>query len=160
MPRKSRMLDNVEALIELCLTEPSQASVLRKMGYTNSPGNYRTLHRVADQFNIVLPDGTGTQLALASTTLSLEAILVENSSYGHGQNLKRRLLKAGLLEDKCYNIECSLKSPFWLGKRIVFQLEHINGNRRDNRIENLELLCPNCHSQTETFCKGLKWRKI
>lgn len=40
----------------------------------------------------------------------------------------------------------------WNSKKLVLQLDHINGIHNDNRIENLRLLCPNCHSQTDTFC--------
>ncbi|WP_442911560.1 HNH endonuclease [Lachnospira sp.] len=41
----------------------------------------------------------------------------------------------------------------WLGNPITIQLHHINGDREDNRLENLIMLCPNCHSQTHNFCK-------
>lgn len=76
----------------------------------------------------------------------LEEILVKESSYGRGP-LKRRLLQGGLLRDVCY--ECGLTD--WQGKPITLQLDHINGVNDDNRLENLRLLCPNCHSQTKTF---------
>ncbi|GAA2982530.1 hypothetical protein Sfulv_21910 [Streptomyces fulvorobeus] len=42
----------------------------------------------------------------------------------------------------------------WQGKRLVLEIDHINGDRLDNRRENLRYLCPSCHSQTETFAKG------
>lgn len=63
------------------------------------------------------------------------------------QNIKQRLIRAGILENRCQ--ECGLSE--WRGKRLSVQIDHINGIRNDNRLENLRMLCPNCHSQTETF---------
>lgn len=40
----------------------------------------------------------------------------------------------------------------WNGKKLSLQLDHINGDHSDNRLENLRFLCPNCHTQTETYC--------
>jgi hypothetical protein len=82
--------------------------------------------------------------------ISLEDLLVENRKQTNRGYLKARLLKEGLLENKCYGINCNITDS-WLGKPLVLQLEHINGHNKDNRIENLCLLCPNCHSQTPTF---------
>jgi len=47
----------------------------------------------------------------------------------------------------------------WQGKLIRFHLDHINGNHTDNTVENLRLLCPNCHSQTDTYCRGSTRKK-
>lgn len=47
--------------------------------------------------------------------------------------------------------KCGINS--WMGNIISLQIHHINGNRYDNRLENLQVLCPNCHSQTDNFCK-------
>lgn len=62
-------------------------------------------------------------------------------------NLKLRLLGAGIKEACCE--VCGLVE--WRGEPIAFQLHHINGNGQDNRLDNLALLCPNCHSQTDTW---------
>lgn len=62
-------------------------------------------------------------------------------------NVKRRLLAAGLLENRCQ--ECGLSE--WLGEPLCVQIDHVNGVRDDYRLENLRMLCPNCHSQTETY---------
>lgn len=80
--------------------------------------------------------------------IPIEEVLIENSTYAR-QHLKRRLLKEGLLTDVC--AECGL-AEVWNGKPIVLHLDHINGTNNDNRLENLRLLCPNCHSQTKTYC--------
>jgi DNA-binding CsgD family transcriptional regulator/5-methylcytosine-specific restriction endonuclease McrA len=62
-------------------------------------------------------------------------------------NLKRRLLKARVLHPRCR--ECGIED--WRGQPLALELHHINGERHDNRLENLALLCPNCHSQTGTW---------
>jgi RNA polymerase subunit RPABC4/transcription elongation factor Spt4 len=83
---------------------------------------------------------------------SLDELLIENSTYsGNSGRLKKRLFEAGLLIEKC--AICNLE-PHWCGKKLTLQLDHINGNNKDNRIENLRILCPNCHTQTETYNKG------
>lgn len=79
--------------------------------------------------------------------IPLSNILVEDSTYTTIWRLKRRLLRAGILEYRCY--VCGLTE--WNGQPLSLQLDHINGVHLDHRIENLRLLCPNCHSQTETF---------
>lgn len=82
--------------------------------------------------------------------IPLDDILIKNSSYNWSSNLKKRLLKDNLLEYKCYS--CGIID--WQGKDLSLQLEHKNGDHSDNRLNNLELLCPNCHSQTKTFCRA------
>lgn len=64
------------------------------------------------------------------------------------QTLKNRLIKEGMLKEECS--ECGI-GPIWNDKPIVLEMDHINGKRRDHRLENLRILCPNCHSQTPTF---------
>ena len=62
-------------------------------------------------------------------------------------HLKGRLLAAGLKEKRCRR--CGIEE--WLGEPLAMALHHVNGEGTDNRLENLMMLCPNCHSQTENF---------
>lgn len=68
----------------------------------------------------------------------------------HSTHMKSLLFKFELKSNCCE--KCGLNDE-WQGKKIVLHLEHINGNHFDNRLENLKILCPNCHSQTETYSK-------
>lgn len=76
----------------------------------------------------------------------LDELLVQNSQYGL-YRLKRRLFEAGLKSAKCEECGWSKMSP---DGRIPIELDHINGDRYDNRLENLRILCPNCHSMKST----------
>ena len=61
--------------------------------------------------------------------------------------LKNRLIKENIKRDECES--CGLSE--WLGKKLTIELDHIDGDSRNHRLENLRMLCPNCHSQTLTF---------
>jgi hypothetical protein len=75
-----------------------------------------------------------------------EAVFVQGARRDRG-HLKHRLRQEGLLSDACE--DCGLKA--WRGQPLTLQLHHRNGDGSDNRIENLILLCANCHSQTENW---------
>jgi hypothetical protein len=62
-------------------------------------------------------------------------------------HIKQRLLKAGLKSNHCEG--CGLNQ--WMGAALSLALHHVNGDKHDNRLVNLQLLCPNCHSQTDNF---------
>jgi DNA-binding transcriptional ArsR family regulator len=76
----------------------------------------------------------------------LEELLVAGVYRGR-HNIKLRLLDAGLKASRCER--CGLET--WRGRPLSLALHHVNGDRLDNRLENLRLLCPNCHSQTDNF---------
>lgn len=78
--------------------------------------------------------------------ISLSEILIKDSYY-NSHRLKKRLIEENYFEHKCN--KCLLSK--WNELLIPLELEHKNGNNQDNRLENLELLCPNCHAQTQTY---------
>lgn len=77
----------------------------------------------------------------------IEKVFCENSTTGRG-SIKKRILYFKLIEYKCS--DCNI-TTIWNNKPIVLHLDHINGINSDNRLENLRFLCPNCHSQTDTY---------
>lgn len=81
-----------------------------------------------------------------SHLIPIEVLLVRGrvTSRGH---LKVRLVAAGLKGERCE--ECGISE--WLDEPLSMQLHHVNGDGTDNRLENLQFLCPNCHSQTDTY---------
>jgi 5-methylcytosine-specific restriction endonuclease McrA len=74
----------------------------------------------------------------------------------HRSSIKRRLLKEGILKNEC----CRCGITTWREKRLSIQIDHINGINNDYRLENLRMLCPNCHSLTDTHGGKNRRRKI
>jgi hypothetical protein len=130
----------------------SFAEVLRKLDIDPRGRNYNVVKDAIDELSIDISHFLGKAhfKNTKQKTIPWSEILVKNSHSILGTDRKRRLIKEGLLQNRCYGDNCGINS--WLGKSLSLQLDHINGDNTDNRIENIRLLCPNCHSQTETFC--------
>lgn len=77
----------------------------------------------------------------------LEEILQVGPRLASSSDLRRRLLAEGLRQHRCEGCELSE----WAGRPIPLELDHVNGDRHDNRLENLRVLCPNCHALTPTY---------
>jgi hypothetical protein len=142
-----------EQFIQAIANNKSWRQVLFSLGLKEGGGTYVYIKNLAKKLNLSTSHMTGQgwncgeRYKNPKPVKDLEDILVEDSDY-HNQNfLKKRLWREGLLKKECY--VCGISD--WLGTPLTLQIDHINGKRQDNRIENLQILCPNCHSQTKTF---------
>lgn len=141
-----------EQLEEAVRNSLSIAQVCRLVGIRPVGGNYKTLKEKFELYNIDTSHftGQGWNVGLKfkpNKPKEMSEILVENSTYLNSNNLRQRLIKEGYKEHKCEH--CGLTE--WQGEPIKLELHHINGDNTDNRLENLQLLCSNCHSKTDNF---------
>jgi hypothetical protein len=149
------------AIRTACQGAVSAAEALRALGVPLA-ANHRRLREACERFGVDYPRfdaSVGPKGRFDSRTpiTPLSEILVEDSCYSKFGVLKRRLIDSGMLLNEC--ALCHL-GPEWQGKPLTLQLDHINGVRTDNRIGNLRLLCPNCHSQTVTFARRKDTRVV
>jgi hypothetical protein len=123
--------------------------VLEKLGVKAAGGNYHVFHRATRHFNLDTSHFTGSNLrgrTFPQRSRPVSDYLVKNSTI-QSFKLKRHLLRNGLLDPVCS--DCGLST--WRGQPIPLELDHRNGDNRDNEFSNLRLLCPNCHAFTPTY---------
>lgn len=128
----------------------SIAEVLRKMGYAGAGGNYQTCHKRIQRLNLDTSHFVGQGSNKGKTFGPKRPIedYLSNSQSINSVELKRRLIQENIFEHKCYS--CNLTE--WLGELIPIELHHIDGNNKNNNLNNLQILCPNCHAKTDTYC--------
>lgn len=137
-----------EELTEISKTALSYSDILRSFGYVRSGANTSKLKKLLNEYGIMFTTRNGAKFhGIRKSQVPIEDILANKVPY-ESKHLKVRLIKSGILEAKCSNCGCG---DSWFGKPLTLQLDYINGNHEDNSLENLRLLCPNCHSQTPTW---------
>lgn len=141
--------ERIQSIIKDC---NSLSETLSKLGIPNVGGNTCTLRKKLEEYNIDYSHFTyGSKSKKCKTYISVKEYLDINKNI-QTNKLKNKLLQEGLKENKCENPNCHCKDGYWLDHLLVCQLYHINGIRTDNRFKNLQMLCPNCHSQTDNYC--------
>lgn len=139
-------------LQELIDSSNSIKEIFEKVGLTaKGTGTYVTFYKRVESLGLDISDikrraRNSQNKKIKKDKTPLSEILVENSAYSRG-SLKKRLLLENILQNVC---SICGQLPEWNGKPLTLQLDHINGISNDNRIENLRIVCPHCHSQLET----------
>ena len=138
-----------EEFIEAVRTSKSIRECLLKLGLVASGGNYSCFHRRVKELNLSIGHFQDPRYWNKGRKFPPKRDIQEyfNGVPISSNNLKLRLLREGYKEHKC---ECCGLTE-WMNKSIPIELDHINGNSEDNRLENLQILCPNCHAQTITY---------
>ena len=144
--------DRKQYYIDLIKNSYSLREVCLKANIVDTTGNYNTLKQIIKDENIDITHFK-RQNVYKQESHNIEYYLVKGSRIT-SYRLKNRLLKEGIKERKC---ECCGLTE-WLGQPINLEPHHLNGDSTDNRIENIKLYCPNCHSYTENY--GGKNQKI
>jgi 5-methylcytosine-specific restriction endonuclease McrA len=137
-----------EEMKEVLETSKSLREVIIKFNLSpNGSGGYRNIKNKIINLDLEIPKYNYYGSGYLKNKLKDDEVFIENSTYPR-QKLKQRIIKNKLLKYECQ--KCNLKDV-WQGEEISLQLDHINGVNDDNRLENLRFLCPNCHSQTNSY---------
>jgi hypothetical protein len=146
-----------EWLEKLCKNSYSYAEVLRKAGRKQAGGNQATLKKKIEEFNIDISHFTGQKWQESPNQnpqdytnrekYNLEEIFIKNSPVTQ-KVMRGYVRRHNLLEYKCVKCGCDGN---WQDGQISLEIDHIDGDNKNNQLSNLRYLCPNCHALTETY---------
>lgn len=127
----------------------SYRQVLHRLGLQEAGGNYKQIKKYINEYDLNISHfkGRGWNAGLrgiGKVRIQLNDILVKNSTF-QSYKLKKRLFSEGLKEEHCEICSWAKRTE---NGYLPLELDHINGDHTDNRLENLRVLCPNCHSLT------------
>lgn len=143
-----------EQFIKAVRVSFSYSEVCRQLGISPKGGNLSSVKKKILDWGLDMSHFTGARWNKGKTAFehpsikkkAIQEILIENSGWS-SHMLKLRLFREGLKEQKCER--CG--NTQWEGQPIPLELHHLNGVHNDNRLENLQILCPNCHALTENY---------
>ena len=126
-----------ETFIEICNQQPTMAKAAVALGL-----HFNTFKKYAIRYGCYEPNqaGKGIKKDIKKRITRLE-------DYATRACVRKTIIRDNLLPYECS--ECGISE--WNGRKLALHLDHINGKNGDHRLENLRFLCPNCHSQTETY---------
>lgn len=144
-----------EELSVMCAESESYRELAGKIGYSpNGGSNIKTVKEMCEKYELDTShfNGQGHTKNVGRIKTPTEKYL-NNEQAITSYKLRNRLFAEGYFEKKCYR--CGLTE--WLGEPIPLELHHKDGNKRNNNLDNLEILCPNCHYFTDTY-KTKNWK--
>ncbi len=159
MPGRSPRFDEKELRRAIAVSF-NWKETLRRLDYCPTGNNSRTIKKYVGIWGIDVshfnPD-LARHRGITALPAPLSEVLVTGSTYSRG-TLKQRLYAEGLKERRC---EMCDQGEEWLGGKMALILDHVNGVRDDNRLENLWIVCPNCAATLPTHCgRGLRKPKV
>ena len=136
-------IDEIE-FVRVCNEAESMAKASAELGL-----HFNTFKKYAIKLGCYHTNQSGKGLLKPKSTgkIPTDEILAGKHPHYQTNKLRVRLIKEGIKEEKCE--VCGIED--WNGKNVSFELDHIDGNSNNHLLENLRVICPNCHSQTKTY---------
>jgi 5-methylcytosine-specific restriction endonuclease McrA len=131
-----------EIFIDVCENSKSMAEACSKLGL-----HFNSFKKRAKELNCYKPNQPGVGIIKKGQGIPLSEILEGKHPQYQTYKLKNRLIKEGI-KDNCCEV-CGIKD--WNNIQLNMELDHIDGDRTNHKIDNLRIICPNCHSQTDTY---------
>lgn len=153
MKEKTNKTWTDEQLIEAVKISNTYQEVSRKLGHTTYGANSRTIKKHIARLKLDTSHFMSTKEILEYARSHMKKPLSYDELFSINE-IDRKHIKKYIIDNKIIPYRCHMCNivDTWNGNPISLHLDHINGVNNDNRLENLRFLCPNCHSQTNSYC--------